>query len=153
MASNSKFISIEDMKPMVADAAAEFDIPEDSLWRKIRAENSGSPEGAANLTKVKVDAISPKNARGIMQVTPIALQDVIEAGLIPGGTELEGLQPKDQIRIGAAYIKRLRNYSTDPAVEDAMYNFGPKARYQMDNLPKETRDYLKKTAAVIPTGR
>lgn len=141
-------LSLDDLKPIVADAAKEFDIPEDSIWRKIRAENSGSVEGAANLKQVRTDAVSPKSAKGIMQVTQVALDDVMQQGLIPAGTRLEGLSPKDQVRIGAAYTKRLRDsYSTDPAIEDAMYNFGPKARFQMDRLPEETQTYLKKSGA------
>jgi hypothetical protein len=145
---SSNTASLDSLKPTVAEAAAEFGIPEDSIWRKVRAENSGSVAGAANLQNVRTDAVSPKSAKGIMQVTQVALDDVIEQGLVPAGTKLDGLSPKDQIRIGAAYIKRLRDsYSTDPAVEDAMYNFGPKARFQMDNLPEETRGYLQKTGA------
>lgn len=148
MPSNSNRVSLEDLKPVVAEAATEFGIPEDSIWRKVRAENSGSVAGAQSLSSVSTDAVSPKQAKGIMQVTQVALDDVINQGLIPGGTKLEGLSPKDQVRIGAAYIKRLRDsYSTDPAVEDAMYNFGPKARFQMDNLPEETKGYLQKTGA------
>lgn len=146
-------LSLDDLKPLVADAAGEFGIPEDSIWRKVRAENSGSVQGAANLKQVRTDAVSPKDAKGIMQVTQVALDDVIGQGLIPSGTKLDGLSPKDQVRIGAAYIKRLRDsYSTDPAIEDAMYNFGPKARFQMDRLPQETQDYLKKTGATMADG-
>jgi hypothetical protein len=141
-------VSLDSLKSVVAEAASEFGIPEDSIWRKMRAENSGSPEGAGRLSSVRTDAVSPKNAKGIMQVTQVALDDVINSGLIPQGTKLDGLSPKDQVRIGAAYIKQLRsNYSTDPAVEDAMYNYGPKARFRMDRLPEETQGYLKKTGA------
>lgn len=143
-------LSMEELKSLVADAAGEFNIPEDSIWRKIRAENSGSVSGAASLSKVRTDAVSPKDARGIMQVTQVALDDVIQNGLIPEGTKLVDLTPKDQVRVGAAYTALLRkNYSSDPAVEDAMYNFGPKARFQMDRLPAETQDYLKKSGAMM----
>lgn len=144
-------LSMEELKPLVAEAAGEFDIPEDSIWRKIRAENSGSVSGAANLQQVRTDAVSPKQAKGIMQVTQVALDDVIQNGLIPEGTKLGDLTPKDQVRVGAAYTSLLRNRygGSTPAVEDAMYNFGPKARFQMDRLPTETSDYLKKTGATM----
>ena len=149
----SNTISVEDLKPIVAQAATEFGIPEDSIWRKVRAENSGSVQGAQNLSQVRTDAVSPKQAKGIMQVTQPALDDAIQNGFIPAGTKLDGLSPKDQVRIGAAYTRVLRdNYSTDPAIEDAMYNFGPRARFQMDRLPAETQDYLKKTGAVMADG-
>lgn len=138
-------VTLDSLGPIVTQAASDFGVPEESIWRKIRAENSGSPEGASNLKDVSTSAVSPKNARGIMQVTPIALQDVIQSGLIPSNTDINNLSVTDQIRTGAAYIKRLREYSTDPKVEDAMYNFGPKARFQMDNLPPETQDYIAKT--------
>lgn len=140
-------ITLDALKPVVTEAANDFGVPEDSIWRKIRAENSGSPTGAQNLTAVHTNLTSPKGARGVMQVTPIALQDVIQAGLIPAGTDLNNLNPRDQIRVGAAYIKRLREYSTDPAVEDAMYNYGPKARFRMDQLPEETSQYLNKSGS------
>jgi hypothetical protein len=148
----STSLGIEDIRPWVSEAATEFGIPEDSLWRKLRAENSGSTEGALNLKTVRTDAVSPANAHGIMQLTPVALEDVINAGLMPSGLTVESLSPRDNIRAAAAYIKRLRHYSTDPAVEDAMYNYGPKARFRMDQLPQETQDYIQKSGAGSPDG-
>lgn len=147
-------VTLADLSPIVSEAANDFGVPEESIWRKIRAENSGSVQGAQQLQSVSTDAVSPKNARGIMQMTPVALQDVIEAGLIPSNVSHENMSIRDQIRTGAAYISRLRKYSTDPAVEDAMYNFGPKARFQMDNLPQETEQYLDKTgnSVAVKTG-
>lgn len=145
-------ISLDELKPLVSEAAASFSVPEDLIWGVIRAENSGTPKGAANLKEVRTDAVSPKNARGVMQITPIALQDLVQSGIIPAGLDHANLSLKDQIRTGAAYLSRLMQYSQKPEEIYAMYNYGPKARFRMDQLPQETQGYLEKTGTTVKTG-
>lgn len=129
---------------MVESASKQFGVEPDLIWTVIRAENSGSPKGAANLKDASTAAISPKNARGVMQVTPIALQEVKNMGLIPSTVTHEGMSPQDQINVGTAYLKRLHDYSDKKEELLAMYNAGPSARFRMDRLPAETRGYLEK---------
>lgn len=137
-------VSFDEITPHVKAAAEQFGVPEDLIWNVIRAENTGSVDGAKKATSASSTAVSPKGARGIMQVTPIAYKDVVQAGLIPGGLDLTALSIPDQINIGAAYISRLMKHSSKPEEIYAMYNFGPKARFKMDQLPQETSDYVNK---------
>lgn len=139
--------SLDDLKPTVSKYAEQFNVPEELIWGVIRAENSGSPGGASRLKDVSTEAISPKNARGVMQVTPVALQDVKNAGLVPSTLEHDKLSVEDQIGVGTAYLSRLLKLSQKPDEVYAMYNYGPKARFRMDQLPEETRGYLEKTGS------
>lgn len=145
-------VPLDSLKPLVAEAGKKYGVPEEYIWGVIRAENSGSPKGASTLKDAPTNAISNKNARGVMQVTPIALQDVIQSGLVPSTVDHENLSVEDQINVGTAYLSRLMKYSQNPEEIYAMYNFGPKARFQMDNLPAETRGYLEKTGSTVKTG-
>lgn len=140
-------ISTDDLSPMVSSASKQYGVPEELIWNVIKAENSGSAQGAANLRNVSTQAVSSKNARGVMQVTPIALQDVQQAGLIPNSVKHDSLSTEDQINVGTAYLSRLLKLSQDPKEVYAMYNYGPKARFRMDELPAETQDYLNKTGS------
>lgn len=144
MATDSK-TSLAELSPIVSEASKQYGVPEDFIWGVIRAENSGSPRGAQTLKEVSTSAVSPKNARGVMQVTPVALQDVINSGLVPSTTSHENMSVRDQINVGTAYLSKLLKLSQDPAEVYAMYNYGPKARFRMADLPEETQNYLEKT--------
>lgn len=137
-------VSFDELSPLVSDASKQYGVPEDFIWNVIRAENSGSVKGAGTLKDASATAVSPKNARGVMQVTPIALQDVIQSGLVPSTVTHEGMTLKDQVNVGTAYLSKLLKMSQDPAEVYAMYNYGPKARFRMDQLPDETKDYVNK---------
>lgn len=139
--------SLEDLTPMVEGASKEFGVPSDYIWNVIRAENSGSPRGAQKLSAVHDNLTSSANAKGIMQVTPVALQDVIQSGLIPSTVKHDQMTPQDQIRVGTAYLSKLLKLSDKPDEVYAMYNYGPKARFRMADLPQETQGYLAKTGS------
>lgn len=148
-------VSLDELRPLVEEASSRFGVPTDYVWNVIRAENSGSVEGAKNLKAANANAISPANARGVMQVTPVAVKDVQEAGLIPSNVDHRNLSLKDQINIGTAYLSRLMKLSDKPEEIYAMYNYGPKARNRMADLPRETSDYVSKatgTRTVQSTG-
>lgn len=147
MADQEARVTLDSLKPLVSEASTRFSVPEEYIWNVIRAENSGSAKGASELKDAPTNAVSSKNARGLMQITPVALQDVTEAGLVPSGLSQENLSVADQINVGTAYLSRLMKLSQKPEEIYAMYNFGPKARFQMDNLPDETRGYLQKTGS------
>ena len=153
MATFNRDTSFESLKPLVSEAASRYGVPEDDVWNIIRAENSATPEAARTVTAASSTAVSPKQARGLMQVTPIALKDLEEQGLVPTGLDLTKLSIKDQIGVGTAYLSRIRKLVSDPNGADrskvyAMYNAGPGARFRMDTLPNETQDYLKKANAM-----
>lgn len=140
-------VSFQELQPIVSEASKKYGVPEEYVWNVIRGENSGSVKGAQALKEVRTDAVSPKDARGIMQMTPIALKDVTDAGLVPSGIDHTAMSTRDQIFTGTAYLSRLLQLSQKPEEVYAMYNYGPKARFRMDSLPAETRGYLQKTGA------
>lgn len=152
MAADPSRVSISDLAPTVTKASEQYGVPEEYIWNVIRAENSGTSKGAAALNEVSTQAVSPKNARGVMQVTPVALQDVQNAGLVPSSLSHENLSVEDQIGVGTAYLSRLMKLSQDPKEIYAMYNYGPKARFRMADLPEETRGYLEKTGTTEKSG-
>lgn len=144
---NSGRISLEELGPMVEGAAKEFGVPIEHIWNVIRAENSGSPGGAQRLSHANSNVTSHANAKGVMQVTPVALKDVIQSGLIPDSVQHDKMSVADQVRVGTAYLSKLQKLSDKPEEIYAMYNYGPKARFRMDNLPDETKGYLAKTGS------
>lgn len=152
MAADPTRVSLSELAPTVSKASEQYGVPEEYIWNVIRAENSGSSRGAAALNEVSTQAISPKNARGIMQVTPVALQDVQNAGLVPSSLSHDNLSLDDQIGVGTAYLSRLMKLSQDPKEIYAMYNYGPKARFRMADLPQETQGYLEKTGTTEKSG-
>lgn len=140
-------ISLKDLEPIVEGASKEFGVPSEHIWNVIRAENSGSPEGAKKLSSAMTNATSSANAKGVMQVTPVALKDVIQSGLIPDSVRHENMTVADQVRVGTAYLSKLQKLSDKPEEIYAMYNYGPKARFRMADLPAETRGYLAKAGS------
>lgn len=146
-------ISLSDLTPIVEGASKEFGVPSEHIWNVIRAENSGSPQGAKSLTSASSTATTSANAKGVMQVTPVALKDVIQSGLIPDSVRHEAMSVADQVRVGTAYLSKLQKLSDKPEEIYAMYNYGPKARFRMADLPEETKGYLAKTGASSSTSQ
>lgn len=144
-------VSLSELESHVKEASTQFGVPEEHIWNVIRAENSGSAKGAQKLTSADPNAVSPKGARGVMQVTKPAYDDVVQSGLVPAGLDLSKLTVAQQVHIGTAYLSKLMKLSDKPAEIYAMYNYGPKARFRMDQLPAETRGYLEKTGSSSST--
>lgn len=103
----------------------------------IQSESGGNP-----------NAVSPRGARGLMQVMPGTARD-------PGfGIRPSDGTPEDDIRVGKQYLATMRGrYSGDLAKMWAAYNAGPgrvDAAIQRHGnawlraMPKETRDYVAK---------
>jgi hypothetical protein len=108
----------------------------------IRAESAGNPT-----------AVSPKGARGLMQVMPATARDP-GFGIAPSdGT------PKDDVRVGKAYRAKMENrYGGDLSKMWAAYNWGPGkvdkaiADYGdnwFDHAPAETKAYVRKNIAAV----
>lgn len=108
----------------------------------VQSESGGNP-----------NAISPKGARGLMQVMPATGRD-------PGfGIRPSSGTPADDVRVGRDYLQAMqRRYGGDLAKMWAAYNAGPGAVDQAiqqrgDNwlsaMPAETRSYVQKNLRAL----
>lgn len=102
----------------------------------MMAESGGNP-----------NAISPKGARGLMQVMPATARD-------PGfGLRPSNGTPEDDVRLGREYRRAMQQrYGGDPAKMWAAYNAGPgrvddlianHGERWLDHAPAETRKYVR----------
>ena len=86
-------------------------------------------------------AVSPKGARGLMQLMPLTARQY-------GVNDLN--DPRENIEGGVAYLKDLtRRYKGDLRLALAAYNAGPEAVERASGVPnfRETREYLRKIEA------
>lgn len=94
------------------------------------------------------NAVSPKGARGLMQVMPSTARD-------PGfGIRPSNGTPADDVRVGQEYRAKMeQRYGGDPAKMWASYNAGPGRTDKLisqygDNwlqyAPRETQDYIRR---------
>jgi membrane-bound lytic murein transglycosylase MltF len=84
-------------------------------------------------SEYKIDAISPKGCRGLMQLTPDKLDD--------------WKNPRKNILVGARYLKEQLDYFGDLELALAAYNAGPGMVIKSGNqVPEitETQGYVKK---------
>lgn len=111
----------------------------------VHTESRGNP-----------NAVSPKGARGLMQVMPTTMTD-------PGfGIRPSNGTPEDVVRVGRDYLgKMMERYNNDPAKAWAAYNAGPgrldKAVSEnggnwLANMPAETRGYVAKNMKALGQG-
>lgn len=102
----------------------------------MMAESGGNP-----------NAVSPKGARGLMQVMPSTARD-------PGfGIRPSNGTPQDDVRVGREYRRAMQDrYGGDPAKMWGAYNAGPGRvdglidRYGdnwLNYAPAETRNYVR----------
>ena len=108
----------------------------------VKSESAGNP-----------NAVSPKGARGLMQVMP-------DTGRDPGfGIRPSNGSQADDVRVGQQYLaKMMERYNNDPAKAWAAYNAGPGALDKaikengsswLSAMPKETRDYVAKNIRAL----
>lgn len=99
------------------------------------------------------NAVSPKGARGLMQVMPETARD-------PGfGIRPSNGTPADDVRVGREYRAAMqRKYGGDLSKMWAAYNAGPGRvdgliqQYGprwLDFAPRETRDYVKRNLSQV----
>jgi len=121
----------ERFHPLVEQVSSEFGIDADLLHAMIRVESNYQHE-----------AVSPKGARGLMQVMPAT-------GERFGYTDL--LNPQHNLRAGASYMQWLiKHFDNDLTLALAGYNAGEGAvkRYGKTVPPyRETQQYVKKVMA------
>lgn len=121
---------------IVKTVAERYEVDEDLIKAVIQQESGFSPK-----------AVSPKDARGLMQVLP-------ETGKRLGVTRAENLfDPEINIYVGTKYLKQQIDKYGDLKLALAAYNCGPDkvdglvGRYGnweriKNKLPKETQDYV-----------
>ena len=111
----------------IAAAARAHGVSELLLLAVIAVESSG-----------KAKAVSPKGAKGLMQLIPATARRF--------GVS-DSFDPAQNIRGGAAYLDwLLRNFGEDPILALAGYNAGEGAVARYKGVPPydETRDYVVK---------
>lgn len=121
------------MLALINQAAAEFDIDPNLVVAVMATESAFQP-----------NAVSPKNAKGLMQLTDdtarrFGVKDVFE--------------PADNIRGGAQYLRWLLKYfEGDVSLALAGYNAGENAVVRHGGVPPyaETRAYLEKIGSRYP---
>lgn len=125
---------MEQYAPFFASAGKQYG--EDPLWIQAMAqqESAGNPF-----------AVSPKGATGLMQLMP---DTAAELGVTDSN------DPEQNINGGSKYYSRMKKKYGDPNLALVAYNYGPgntdkwiKAGGSIDDLPEETRNYIKRINA------
>lgn len=148
-------IALPDMLAMVDDEAEKMGVDRDVAKGILLAENFGDQsvgKVVANPGNYSIDTgrVSPKGARGVMQVMPATYDALKTQGFLPSDHALTD-DPRTHIQAGLATIKEItkRLKSSDPYEIAADYNAGPrgsKAYRESGKLPAETEGYLNKVA-------
>ena len=121
--------------------ARDNSVPTELVQALIVAESGGDPQ-----------ALSPKNARGLMQITPIAEREVLQRRHIDKGDLFD---PDYNVRVGTAYLKMLADrFDGDWYLVLAAYHAGPtrmarlrKAHPSLSGKELVQRHALRSTAA------
>jgi len=112
---------------MLDEAADKYGVPREKIRKMAGVESDYNP-----------DAVSPKDAHGVMQVIPSTFKEM-------GGTDPNDV--RQNIDAGVGYYKRmLERYNGDDRLATAAYNAGPAAVDKYGDVPPfpETQDYVKK---------
>lgn len=122
--------------PAVVEAVERYSNVEDIalVLAVIAAESSFAPQ-----------AMSNKDAKGLMQMTPIAVADVQGRCGLTGNEDVWSV--KGNVRLGTCFLdKLLREYEGDVVKALVHYNAGGKyAVRPQDTWPSETKAYVNKT--------
>lgn len=114
-----------DLHELIAKTSKEFGIEPLFLAALISVESSND-----------TCAISSVGAAGLAQLMPKTAKEV-------GVTNR--FEPRQNIRGAARYLNYLQSLvGSNLDILTASYNYGPKARFNMHELPTETRGYIKK---------
>jgi len=100
-------------EPLIWRHAQANALPVELVRAVIRAESGGDPT-----------AVSARNARGLMQITPIAEREVLRRDGESNTGDL--FDPDYNLRIGTAYLRQLIDaFDGDLHLALAAYNWGP----------------------------
>jgi len=116
---------VSDYDPIIESAAKDEQVDPDELRAMMGQESGGIP-----------NAVSPKGARGLMQLMPGTAKDL-------GVTDIN--DPEQNIRAGARYYRQMRDkYGGNRRMALAAYNAGPGAVDKYRGIPpfKETQNYV-----------
>jgi soluble lytic murein transglycosylase-like protein len=114
-----------EITPIVDAAAQEHHVQTEVLRGVIEQESGGRP-----------CAVSPKGARGLMQLMPATMEQFQVA---------DAFDPKQNVEAGAQFLKQLLDkYKGDLKLALAAYNAGPGSVDQANGIPdiRETKDYV-----------
>ena len=115
----------------VRQAAALYQLPEELVRAVIQVESGGNPR-----------AVSPANAKGLMQLIPATAQRM----------QVEDLfDPRQNIFGGTRYLRVLANlFNGDLVLTVAAYNAGEGAVLRYGGIPpyRETEDYVTKVVTL-----
>lgn len=130
---------VDRWRPLIAEAAARFGVPETWIARVMRAESAGQTMLAGR------PITSPAGAMGLMQLMPATWAEM-RARLRLGADPHD---PRDNILAGTYYLRLMYDRFGYPGLF-AAYNAGP-ARYANHltsgrTLPAETRTYVARVA-------
>jgi soluble lytic murein transglycosylase-like protein len=115
----------ESFKRMIAEASAQYAVPERLIWAVIRVESGFDHR-----------AVSPKGAGGLMQLMP-------DTAAILGVRDV--FDPRENIHAGTRHLRAMmQRFRGDLRLAIAAYNAGEKAVAAFRGIPpyRETRDYV-----------
>jgi soluble lytic murein transglycosylase-like protein len=118
-------LSDEDLRPMLSQAGAAYNVDPDLLASVVRQESGGHAH-----------AVSHAGAQGLMQLMPGTASDL--------GVD-DSFAPRENIRGGTDYLNQLLNrYHNNLVLALAAYNAGPAAVDRWHGVPpyRETRAYV-----------
>jgi len=118
-------LSDEDLRPMLNQAGATYDIDPDLLASVVRQESGGHPH-----------AVSHAGAQGLMQLMPGTAADLGVSDTFAPGENIQG---------GTNYLNQLlERYHNNLVLALAAYNAGPAAVDRWHGVPpyRETRAYV-----------
>lgn len=119
--------STGDIGELVQRYARQYNVNESLIYAIIKVESNGNP-----------NAVSPKGARGLMQLMPATAEDM-------GVKNIH--DPAENIAGGTQYIaKLLELFDNDPVFALAGYNAGPENVKKWGGVPpfEETQNYVNK---------
>lgn len=103
---------IESVDEIIRRHAEANRLPVALVQAVIRIESGGDPK-----------AVSPKNARGLMQITPITEQEMLRRLKIPKGDLFD---PDYNLRLGTGYLRLMVDrFGGNLRLALAAYNMGP----------------------------
>ena len=120
------------LSDIIDKAAKTFQLPAKLIKAVIKAESNFNPK-----------AVSPVGAKGLMQLMPETAKDL-------GVTD--PFDPDQNVMGGSKYLRQMLNrYNGNLRMALSAYNWGPGnlERKGVENLPSETRSYLKRIAQLL----
>ena len=121
----------EEFEPIITQCSTDFGVERSLVKAVIHAESAYNPQ-----------AVSPKGARGLMQLMPGTAQDL---------KVVDSFDPQDNIRGGVKYLRFLLDtFRGDVPMALAAYNAGLSRVARYGGIPpyEETRNYVSRVLAL-----